>query len=375
MISRDQIQTLIDRKANGTNVLSVFLDMSVNSNNKRTYQVFLNQEKASFSELDSDREGHHREAVGAAFARLEQWLEGSFDESKKGVAFYTSLDGEWAEGHHLSVPIPNRLVLGDRPIVTPLVEIVERYHHHGVILVDREHMRLLSMFLDQTLHEKEVRTEPYPAAHDVKRGGFSAKDFQARKAEETKHFFKEFAEEVEHFVRRYEPDDLILLGTHENVTKFREFLPSAVRDMIVHTDRMFVEATPTEIRQKLAPVFENQLAQEEAQAVDLLRDRVEQSHLAVAGLDATLEQLQEGKLEVLVIGRGLSERGGQCNKCGFVLAKTSGDCPYCGGQVEDSLDLGEEIVRIAEDQSVDIDFVEPSALADLGGVGGLLRFQ
>ena len=156
--------------------------------------------------------------------------------------------------------------------------------------------------------------------------------------------------------------------------KFRDFLPSAVDEMVTHTARIEIEATQAEIREKLAPVFASQLAQEEAQAVDLLRDRVKESHLAVAGLDNTLEQLQEGKLEVLVIGRGLSQRGGRCTQCQFVLARTSGECPYCGGQIEDSLDLGEEIVRIAEDQSVSIDFVEGSTVEDLGGVGGLLRF-
>lgn len=374
MISRDQIQTLIDRPADGNRIFSAFLDMSVNSNNKRTYHIFLNQEKANFAELASDRDGHHREAVGAAFSRLESWLDSNYDEARQGVAFYTSLDGEWVEAHQLSVPVGNRLVIGERPIVGPLVEIIERYHHHGVIVVDREHLHLLSIFLDQTLHEKAVETEPYPAAHDVKRGGFSARDFQARKEEEAKHFFKEFATEVENFVRRHEPDDLILLGTNENVKKFSDILPSSITDMIIHTDRMQIDATAAEIRKKLAPIFQSQLNQEEAEAIDLLRDRVRESHRAVAGLDRTLEQLQEGKVEVLVIGRGMAETGGRCTKCQFVLARTSGKCPYCGGEVEDSLDLGEEIVRIAEDQSVDIDFVEASALQDLGGVGGLLRF-
>ena len=159
MISREQIQRLIDRQANGTDVLSAFLDMSVNSNNKRTHQIFLNKEKASFSELDSDREGHHHEELGAAFARLERWLESDYEESKKGVAFYTSLDGSWVEGHQLSVPVPNRLSIGDRPIVAPQVEILERYHHHGVVIVDREHLKLQSLFLDQTMNQREVRTE------------------------------------------------------------------------------------------------------------------------------------------------------------------------------------------------------------------------
>jgi hypothetical protein len=38
MISRDQVQRLIDRPSNGRNILSAFLDMSVSSDNKRTYR-------------------------------------------------------------------------------------------------------------------------------------------------------------------------------------------------------------------------------------------------------------------------------------------------------------------------------------------------
>lgn len=374
MISRDQLQRLIDRRANGNRILSVFLDMSVNSDNKRTYDVFLNKRKSDFPELSSDREGHHREAVGAAFARLERWVDQEFDEANKGLVMYTELGGDWNEMIELPLPVENRLVVDQRPVVTPLVEIVERYHHHGVILVDREHLRLLSIYLDQTLNETEVKTEPYPAPHDLKRGGFSARDFQQRKAEETRHFFKEFAAEVEAFHRKHGPDDLILLGTHENVKKFSEFLPDPLRKKVVHTDRLDVEASAAEVREKLAPVFRERLEREEAEAVDLLRERVRQSHKAVSGFEDTLEQLQEGKIETLIIARAHTEQGGRCEKCAFLLARTSGECPYCGGQVLDGIDLVEEMIRMAEDQSARIDFAAAPTLTEFGGVGGLLRF-
>lgn len=374
MISRTQIQELINRRSNGDRILSAFLDMSVNSDNKRTHDVFLNKRKADFKELASDRQGHHREAIGEAFARLERWLDENFDEANKGVAVYVSLDGDWMEGIQLPVRVENRLVVDDRPVVGPLVEIVESYHHHGVILLDREHLRLLSLYLDQTLHEQEVETEPYPAPHDVKRGGFSARDFQQRKEEETRHFFKEFAAEVETFHRIHRPDDLILLGTHENVMKFMEFLPEHIRQKVIHTDRLEIDASAAEIHQKLAPVFRERLEREEAEAVDLLRSRVRESHMAVAGIPDTLEQLQEGKIRTLIIARNLEERGGRCDTCGFLLARSNGACPYCGGSVSDGVDLVEEMVRMAEDQATEIDFVAGSTLADLGGVGGLLRF-
>ena len=374
MISRDDIQQLIDRPDSEAGILTVYLDMSVNKNQKRTYQVFLNQKKAEHPELDSDRATHHQEPLGEAFDQLERWLGSEFDESKKGVAFFRDLGGDWTEVHQVSVPLENRIEIYRRPVVAPLVEILERYHHHGVVVVDREHLRLMSLFLDQTLNEREVETEPYPAPHDVKRGGFSAKDFQDRKAEETKHFFKEFADEVQAFVRRHDPDDLILLGTHENVQKFREFLPDSVERMIAHTDRMDIEATAPEIRDRLAPIFQDRLEEEEARVIQILRERVRQSHKAVAGVDETLKELQEGKLEALVITRGMSQRGGRCDSCGFFLTSEAGSCPYCGGTVTNSVDLGETMVRLAADQGIEVDFVPASAMGELGGVGGLLRF-
>ncbi len=243
-----------------------------------------------------------------------------------------------------------------------------------MILVDREHLRLLSFYLDQTLHERSVETEPYPTAHDIQRGGFSARDYQARKAEETKHFFKEFCREVEDFVRVHRPDDLTLLGTHENVTRFKECFPDALRRKIVHTDRMEIDASPAEIRGKLAGVFEHMLQEEEARAIDRIHDRVETSHKAVAGFSDTLQRLQEGKIETLVVARGIDRAGGRCGRCEFVLDRTSGNCPYCGGEVRDGVELVEEMVRIAEEQAVTIDFVAAPAVEDIGGVGALLRF-
>lgn len=372
MISRDQIEQLIDRRGEDGGILSTYLDMSVNSNNKRTYQVFLNREKAGFAELDIDRPG--REPLGAAFERLEAWLGSGFDESNKAAAVFTEVGGDWFEAFQLPLPVENRLELSDRPVIGPLVEIVERYHHHGVVLVDREHLRLMSLYLDRTLNEREVETEPYPVPHDVRRGGFSAKDYQDRKAEETRHFFREFAEEVAAFVRRHGADDLILLGTHENVQKFREFLPEAIRDRVAHTGAVGIDASPAEIRERLAPVFRARLEEEEARAVELLKERVRQSHKAVAGLADTLEALQEGKLSALVVARGLDDRGGQCDGCGFLLTGTAGSCPYCGDEVSGAVDLGEAMVRIAADQGIKVDFVPPTAVGELGGVGGLLRF-
>src|SRR5690606_13721637 len=117
MLTRHDVLRLSRRPAGEHPVLSVFLDTSVNEVNQRTYRLFLDKERAKHSELDSDRAGHHREALGEAFERIETWLAESFDESNKGVALYTEIGGEWLDALQFPVPVRNRIVISNRPVI------------------------------------------------------------------------------------------------------------------------------------------------------------------------------------------------------------------------------------------------------------------
>ena len=374
MISREDVTSLIESDPEGRTIVSVFLDMSVNSDNKRTYSVFLNKERARRPSPEREPSAASHDDIVEALDRLERWIDTEFEEASRGVAAYLELGGSWQRVLQLPVPLENRVVVADRPAVTPLVEVMNAFHHHGVVLVDREHLRMLSLYMDQALREVRVDTEPFPAPHDVQRGGYSQKNYQNRKEEETRHFFKEFAGQVEQFVARYRPDDLILLGTDENVKHFEEFLPAAVREKVVHTAHAPVEATPRDVTERLEEFFRAQVESETARAVGVLRDRVEQKHRATSGFHRTLEQLQEGKVETLVLGRGVERKGARCGTCSFLLVRRDSPCPYCGGELRNGIDLTEEMVRMAAEQEVPVEFVPADSVADLDGVGALLRF-
>jgi peptide chain release factor subunit 1 len=374
MITRADIQRILNRESSERPVLSVYLDLSVNSDNKRTHQIFLNQQRNRIEELDGDRPGHHREELMHALARLEQWLAEEYQEANHGVAFFTEPGGDWVDALQFPVPVENRLELGEDPVIGPLAELGQRSRRHGIVLVDREHVRLLAVRLGVVEHEHEVRGDPYPTPHDVKAGGYSAKDYQKRKAEEARHFFKEFAKEVAAFGRRFRVDDLLLLGTVENVRAFHDFLPQAEQEKVTHTGQMPVAAPAPEVLQRLAPVFDEQLAREEAAAVEMLRERVERRHMATAGFQETLEQLQEGKVQTLFLARNTRREGARCSQCRFYLLGPTGACPYCGGETRNGVDLVEAMIRLAETQEVPIEFVGGRMLGDMNGVGALLRF-
>jgi peptide subunit release factor 1 (eRF1) len=209
----------------------------------------------------------------------------------------------------------------------------------------------------------------------VQRGGYSAPDFQKRKAEEVRHFFKEFATEVGEFDRRYRPDQYILLGTDENVKNFADFLALPIRDKVVHTGNAPVDESAPLVLDRLTPFLRQHRERTESSIVQSLRERVQRNHLAAAGFHDTLQQLQQGKLQSLVMGNNVERNGSRCQQCHFLLARAEpAGCPYCGGETRDGVDLVEAMIRIAAEQEVRLRFVPADALTDIGGVGGLLKY-
>ncbi len=374
MVSRQDLERILAHQAEGGLVVSLFLDTSVNSDNKRTHRVFLNQRRARFDELDSEKRGHPREAIGRVFQRVEEWLENDFREENRGVAIYCELMGDWFEAFQFPVAIDNRMVIDRSPAIAPLAQVLESYDHHGIVLLDRERVRILSVYLGTVLDELEAHGDPYPARHDVQAGGYSQTRYQRRKEEEVRQFFREFAKEVEAFVGRYRPEDLIVLGTDENVARFREFLPESLREMIAFTGPMRVDEPASQVVAWLEPHIEAEKERESRELVDRLRDRVEQDYLATAGFQTTIVALQEGKVDTLIIERNHAHGGTRCDRCGFVFGSGIERCPYDGTPTTPGVDVAEEAIRLAEAQGADVEFVRAGEIEDFAGVGALLRY-
>ncbi|MEJ2215064.1 MAG: hypothetical protein P8099_00475 [Gemmatimonadota bacterium] len=372
MIARHDIERLLRRRAGDHLILSVFLDMRVNSN-KRTHGIFLNKQRGRYEATALD--GGEAPAVGAAFARIEAWLADEFDEANKGAVCYAEVGGDWFEAAQTPVPFPMRVELTALPVVGPLVEVMASYRHHGVVLVDRQRLRLISLYLNEPVHDVQHEGGPAPEPRDVQRGAYSYRDYHDRRAvEETKHVFRDFTEEVARFDERLRPDDLILLGTEANVKKFREHLPARLAGKVVYEDRAPVDADQVEILERVRPFLDAQADAREREAVSELRDRIQQNHFAVCGFRDTLAQLQERKVDRLVLARNMERGGACCSQCGFFFDVAHPTCPYCGGETRREADLVETMIRLAQEGGSTIEFVNADALWEQHGVGALLRF-
>ena len=272
------------------------------------------------------------------------------------------------------MPVENRLEIGDRPFVGPLVRLLDENHSRMLVVVAKEMMRMVAVEFGVPVEERELRPDVIDAPHDVQRGGFSQPGYQRRKAEETRHSFKDFSRAVTEFARERGSDDLVLLGTEENVQAFREFLPQEMQAKIIFCDHAQNEETAPELVTRLAARLADHRNARKAEMLGILKERVQQKHYAAAGFHETLEQLQEGKVQTLVVARQVERSGTQCTKCSFYLPRHDASCPYCGGDTRDSIDLVEVMMRMAAGQEADVEFVAPQSLDEMHGVGALLRF-
>jgi len=374
MITKHDLERLLQREESGRPVVSLFLDMSVNSNNKRTHQVFLNQKREQFEELQGEWLEEHEEGVETLWEKVQRWLSTDYDQASCGVVIYAEVGGDWFEALQTRAPLPNRLIVGERPVVAPLAQVLEGYRHYGVVLIDREHVRLLSVYQGSVLDELVRRGDPLPAAHDVQAGGYSQSRYQRRKLEELKHFFRDFATEVQEFVTRYRPDELVLLGTEENLSAFAEHLPDSVLQRVVYTGPMWVDENSAEVLRQLEGLLQDELERAQHEVVEQVRDRVVHDYLATAGFQGTLSALQEGRVDTLLLARDQHREGVRCTQCGFVFARELESCPYDGSSALHDVDVVEEMVRMAEGQGVTVAFADPGEVADLKGAGALLRY-
>lgn len=374
MITTTDIQRLVQQEAKTGEILSLYLDTSVNSDNKRTHNIFLAKQRASFAELQSERERHHREPIGALFARIDRWLEEEFEPANRGVAIFAEVAGDWFEAFQFPTPLPNRLEILPHAVIGPLTQVVRAHPRCCAIIVDREHLRLVATHMGTLAGEHVVAPDAIPTPHDVQAGGYSHKDYQKRKAEETRGFYKQFADEIVRFGQQHQPDLYILLGTTENTRNFREFLPREVTERIMHEGHAPANASGNEIVRHLQPMVNDMALRDQAEAVDRVRERVRQSHFATAGVHDTLVQLQEGKVERLMVSRDLEREGAQCTQCSFYLVRRDGPCPYCGGELRNGVDLVESMIRMAATQQAHVDIVPADNMQELNGVGALLKF-
>lgn len=369
-ITPESIRELSALRSDGDPVVSCYLDVDGRRSAMRQgYEAELGRL------LRLAREGNGAVAAEADLRRIEDFAKEGLDRSHtRGLAMFScASQGLW-RAVELPVPVYDRIVVGPTPAVMQLEAIVQELERIGVLLVDRHLARVFVFDLGEMIDHSELLGQ---TSRDLDVRGMKDQGFERERQHGDEMALQHVrnAADVAFDLFREHGFERLTIGAGEDLLPVVESaLHPYLRDRLVEPISVPVNAGLDEVRRATIDVLIEVERIKELGIVGRLRDALGSGSLGVAGLDATLEALGERRVETLLISRGYSETGWECQKCGYLGFKGP-TCPLDGEEMVRLDDVVEAAVDAAFRQSCRVEVCTDNADLDvLGRIGALLRY-
>jgi len=311
-------------------------------------------------------------SVSQDVARIERRVTEEIVLSGGGLAVFACSAAELWKVFHLPVKVGPMLIVDHTTRMKPMIEFSNRYRRYCTALVGKGRARIF--LLDPVgVEERTDVVGEVPGRHD--QGGWAQARYQRHHDDRVMRHLKETADEAFSLFRKEPFDQFFVGGTEELVSEFVEYLHPYLRDRFFGAFPMEMVSSAAEV-QKQTLTTAHQLAEAaEEEALDNLRAEVHTGNLGAAGLEDTLHTLQKGQVLRLFVNEEFEAPGQRCTSCGMLSLRSP--CPFCGGETEALEDIVEGVVTEAflhNCETVFISGAHGEKLAELGGIGALLRF-
>jgi len=340
---RDQLDRLAAVEPGS--IISLYLDLRADQNGQRHHAgTFL---KNSFDEQTRSLTGETRAAFDKSFQRVRQYLSEEVPASVNAVAIFVSTTGDLFETITLDAPIEQpSMHVGSVPHLYPLARLNDQYPRYAALLVDTNSADLYVFALGATTRHETVSNEK---TRRTQMGGMSQARYQRRADNFHKQHMKEVVDLLDKVVTQERLNHIVVACDEVARPVLMEQLPKHLAEKVidlVHGDVKSLEQH--ELLEETMKALRREDARTDAEHVQRMIDAWRAGGLAVAGVEATLRALDMRQVEELLIAA----------RPGLVTGPT------------------DELVAKAQQNSARIRFIEDdSLLADVGGVGALLRFR
>lgn len=310
-------------------------------------------------------------SVAGDLASFDAFVREHFERGDtRGLALFSaSAVGLW-EAIRLPRPVRDRVIVAPRADVRMLEALLETYETTCVALTDYEKARI---FLSRLGRVEEVRdlVDEVPGRHD--QGGWSQMRMQRHVDDHRTQHLKRVADVLFRLHRDRGFEHLVLAGPGEAHRELEGLLHEYLRRRVRAHVALAMTATVEDVRARTVVIEEELERERERELIQRLAEAVP-SGRGVAGLEATLDALGQGRVGTLVVDLDHVAPGGVCETCGRLGTRASA-CPACGAPMREVPDVVEVAVAACYERGCEVEAVTADQrLQELGGIGALLRF-
>jgi len=343
-------------------VLSVYLNVDPNRRAAERYKLAL---RGLLDRADN--------ADPEDLRKIQNYVEMGYNWQGRGIVMYScaAADFWWAES--LPVPVEDSVFVSFRPYVHQLATLLDTYARLGVIHVDQVGARL---YLFHMGYLEAVEGFLGEAVHVHRAGGWAAQRYQRHEIETGRQNLQDAAELAEEFYRQFDTQRLILAGTDKNVARFRELLSHRLRSMVIGEISAEANATAAELQQRASDLARQEAERAGDELADTIITAAHKGGNGVLGLANTLNAVQTGRAQHVVLLAGFSQPAYRFKASGFVVLSPE-DAAATGSseELENLPDAVDSVLRRSLLNGVGVTVLaDHPALEKSGKIGALARY-
>jgi peptide chain release factor subunit 1 len=328
-------------------LLSLYLNTERSGNGRPSHDVFLRRELRqrikTYDERSPERESLERDG-----ARIEGYLERELKPSTRGLAVFACAGADLFEAIQLQVPFEvNRLVVSDRPFLYPLARLDETHPRYAALLVDTNAARIFVCGTGRVMDTVEVHNEK---THHSQVGGWSQARFQRHVENVHLLHAKEVVDRLDQIVAADDIEHVVIAGDEVIVPLLTDQLPDRLKAKLVDVLRLDIRSPEHQVLTATLDALRKKDAETDEAVVQTMVDDYRAGGLACVGVQPVREAFDRGQVDTLII-------------------------EAAPDRLEGGVATADQLVTLARQTSASVRFIEdPALLADVGGVGALLRF-
>jgi peptide chain release factor subunit 1 len=374
MLTRKEVEELNCYRNEGFPITSLYLNVGKGGPEESKTTIRL---KNLMAQVEGERERWTKpqmESLEGDMDRIRAFVRDQVMRGGESLAAFSCSAADFWQTYTFPRPVGNQIYLDHEPYVKPLFRLLEQYGLYCTVLVGKGKARIFLLHLDE-IQERSDIFGAVPGRHD--QGGWAQARLQRHHDDRVMHHLKTTADQLFDLFQEEGFTRLLIGGTDELVSQFQEYLHPYLKERLVATFPLGMTASAKRVQDQSLAIVREIEEQEEGDLLETLENEVGAHRMGVAGLGPTLRALQRGQILTLLVNEGFSAPGKRCTGCGHLTIRAEGQCPYCGGELQPTDDIVDEIMDQAFAQGGQVRFITGSnkkRLAQLDDIGALLRY-